>query len=81
MKPNSSRRVLQGFYDIQMVCSTFLTSKQKINAINSKGAVKQALIKALNDNVKFLESVTQFTSNHHNVKYRIETFIDILKSI
>ncbi len=81
MKPNSSRRVLQGFYDIQMVCSTFLSPRQKANAIPKKDAVKKALIKILDDDDEFLESVTQFTSNHHSVKYRIETFIDVLKSM
>jgi len=81
MKPNSSKRVLQGFYDIQMVCSSFLSAKQRVNAILKKETVKKTLIKILADDDKFLESVTQFTSNHHSVKYRIETFTDVLKSI
>jgi Protein of unknown function DUF262 len=81
MKPNSSKRVLQGFFDIQMVCSTFLSNKQRNNAIDKKDAVKKALISILKNDDKFSESVTQFTSNHNNVKYRIETFIDVLKKV
>lgn len=81
MKPNSSKRVLQGFYDIQMICSTFLSPRQRVNAIAKKEAVKKALISVLKQDEEFLESVTQFTSNHHSVKYRIETFIDVLKSV
>jgi len=81
MKPNSSKRVLQGFYDIQMVCSTFLTPKQRIIAIQKKDVVKKALVSLLKSDDEFIESVTQFTSNHRSVKYRIETFTNTLKNI
>lgn len=81
MKPDASKRVLQGFYDIEMVCSSFLTDSQYQNAIEKKVKVKQSLGSLLDNDQDFTESVTQFTSNHRNVKYRIETFIDVLKNV
>lgn len=81
LKPNSNSRVLQGFYDIQMVCSSMLSAKQKSILIGKKIQVKSALIKALKDDSDFSESVTQFTSNPTNVEYRISKFNEVLKSI
>lgn len=81
LKPNSNSRVLQGFYDIQMVCSSMLSARQKSILIGKKTQVKNALVKALKDDSDFSESVTQFTSNPTNVEYRISKFIEVLKSI
>lgn len=81
MKPDSSKRVLQGFYDIQMVCSSLLNDKEYENAIKNKKNVKQMLSELLKKDEIFLESVTQFTSNQKSVKYRIETFTNSLKNI
>jgi Protein of unknown function DUF262 len=80
-RPEGSRRVLQGFFDIQMVCSTFLTAIEKERLIQMKAKVKSALVKQLENDEDFYESVSQFTSNPTNVEYRISKFTDILKSL
>lgn len=81
MKPDASKRVLQGFYDIQMVCSSFLTENEYNNAIDKREMIKQELHNLLESDENFMESVTQFTSNQKNVKYRIETFTTVLRNI
>lgn len=81
IKPNSSKRVLQGFFDIEMVCSTFLSLSEKANVLKKKATVRAALVKKLRDDPAFQESVTQFTSNPENVRYRIHSFTEVLKSI
>lgn len=81
LKPNSNKRVLQGFYDIEMVCASMLSSKQKNRLISKKTEIKNTLTKALKEDEDFSESVTQFTSNPFNVEYRISKFSEILKAI
>lgn len=81
LKPNSNKRVLQGFYDIQMVCASMLSARQKNTLISKKTQIKSALIKNLKEDEAFAESVTQFTSNPTNVEYRISKFSEILKSV
>lgn len=81
MRPEGNRRVLQGFFDIQMVCSTLLTEPERANAITNKERVKEALIEILKTDEVFNDSVTQFTSNSGNVKYRIEKFAEILRGV
>jgi hypothetical protein len=81
MKPDSSKRILQGFYDVQMVCSSFLNKAQYDKAINKKANVKKALVDLLATDKVFEESITQFTSNTKSVKYRIEKFKEILINI
>lgn len=81
MKPDSSKRILQGFYDVQLVCSSFLTDNEYENAIQNRLEVKRKLINLLKNDNRFEESVSQFTSNTKNVKYRIETFTNTLKTI
>lgn len=78
---DKSTRVIQGMYDIQMVCPSMLTNAEYDNAINKPNAVTQALVDALNNNDEFLHAVTQFTSNPTNVQYRISAFLNILKSV
>jgi len=80
-KPQSSKRILQGIFDVQMVSSSLLSDKQRQNALNKKDKVKKLLIEHLENDENFAESITQFTSNHKNVKYRIETFTNLLKNI
>lgn len=81
LKPNSNKRVLQGFYDIEMVCASFLSARQKGQLILKKLQVRNALIKNLQEDEVFSQSVTQFTSNPFNVEYRINKFNEILKNI
>ncbi|EHK9000868.1 DUF262 domain-containing protein [Vibrio vulnificus] len=81
MKPSAQRKVLQGFFDIQMVCISMLNDAELANAIAKKVALKQALEVELETNETFLKSVSQFTSNSKAVAYRIERFLDILKGI
>ena len=81
MRPEGSKRVLQGFYDIQMVCSTLLSDNERTKAIAKKNKVKTVLIELLKTDEVFNESVTQFTSNPSNVKYRIEKFTEALRNI
>lgn len=80
-KPNGNTRVLQGYYDIQMVCSSLLTEAQRRKAIRHKNAVKAGLVELLDTDEEFYESVSQFTSNPRNVRYRISTFTDMLKGV
>jgi hypothetical protein len=79
--PRSSRRFLQGFYDVQMVCYSLLSATQQRKVMRNKAVVKKSLTDLLKEDEAFAESVTQFTSNPRNVKYRIGTFIDRLKEI
>lgn len=81
IKPDSSKRVLQGIYDIQMVCSILLSDQERLNALNKKDVVKSGLLNLLNLDDTFADSITQFTSNSKNMKYRIQTFTDFLRSI
>ena len=81
LKPGGSIRVLQGFFDIEMVCPALLTNEERTNAINKKKEVRKRLVNLLENDEAFYESVTQFTSNAKNVRYRIETFTEVLKNI
>ena len=81
MRPNGTTRVLQGFFDIQMVCSTLLSAKDRANALSKKTKVRNSLIYKLESDEGFSESLTQFTSNADNVKFRIESFCKILREI
>jgi len=80
-KPGGNSRVLQGFYDVQMVCSSLLTDAQRNRVIRKKADVQQSLVDLLDNDEEFAESVSQFTSNPRNVPYRIQTFTDVLKGI
>jgi hypothetical protein len=79
--PRSSRRLLQGFYDVQMVCYSLLSAAQRKKVVKNKLAVKKSLTDLLKTDDGFSESVTQFTSNPRNVEYRIGTFLERLKEI
>lgn len=81
MKPGGSKRVLQGFYDIQMVCSSLLSTTERTNALGKAQAVRNALVDELQKNEDFAESVTQFTSNPKNLHLRIEKFTQILRAV
>ena len=80
-KPDGTTRVLQGYYDIQMVCSAMLTNQERINALAKSTQVKQALIHKLENDEKFSKSLIEFTSNSKSVYYRINEFYNILKAI
>lgn len=81
LKPNASKKVLQGFYDIQMVCLSLLNEKELAHVIDNKNTVRNSLENEVNTNEKFAKSLTQFTSNSKNVEYRINTFLNLLKAI
>jgi hypothetical protein len=81
VRPDGNSRALQGFYDIQMVCSTFLSPQERANAMLKKQEVQNALRQKLKQDEAFYESTTQFTSNRANVFYRINEFTQILKAI
>lgn len=80
-KPGGNSRALQGFYDIQMVCSSLLTDAQRKKALRNKGKVVQSLVDLINTDQVFAESLSQFTSNTKSVAYRIGTFCDLLRNI
>lgn len=80
-KPKSTKRILQGFYDIQMVCLSMLNDIELETAIRRKDVIKKVLIDELENNKKFSDSITQFTSNAKNVAYRIEHFLNLLKAL
>jgi len=81
MKPNAPKRVLQGFYDMQMVCLSLLDDEQLGKVVAAKDVVKQLLVDELSNNASFEQAVTQFTSNTKFMALRIQTFLDILKGI
>jgi hypothetical protein len=81
MRPGGNTRVLQGFFDIHMVCSSLLTLQEQKNAIAKKEKVKRALSDMLTGNIDFSESLTQFTSNAENVKIRIAGFCKMLREV
>lgn len=78
---DTSQRVIQGMYDVQMVCSAFLNDNEYDSVINNASQVRDALINELSNNEQFLEAVTQFTSNPRNISYRISHFYNVLKGI
>ena len=80
-KPNSNKRVLQGFYDIEMVCLSLLEDDELQRVLDNKETIKSLLENEIENNELFSKAVTQFTSNPKNVLYRIETFLNILKSV
>lgn len=79
--PESSSRVLQGFYDVQMVCFSLLTSLQQKRVRDAPQGARTALAELLQEDSDFSDSVKQFTSNPRNVKYRIGTYLSRLKQI
>jgi hypothetical protein len=78
-KPGGNSRVLQGFFDVQMVCSALLTEQQRTSAIKKPEKVRRALELLVQNDPDFIESATQFTSNPKSIKYRIQTFRDAIK--
>jgi hypothetical protein len=80
-KPDGNKRVLQGFFDIQMVSCSLLNDKEYSNALKNPAAVRKALLELLENDETFIESISQFTSNQRSVRYRIETFRNILSDI
>jgi len=80
-KPGGNSRVLQGYYDVQMVCSSLLTDAERANALNKPAKVRDTLVDLLDNDEEFQESISQFTSNPRSVAYRIKTFVDALKAI
>jgi hypothetical protein len=79
--PLASRRVLQGFFDVQMVCFSLLSASEQRKAMANPGAVRRALTQLLKNDEEFYASVTQFTSNPKNVYYRIGTFMSRLTEV
>lgn len=80
-KPDGSKRVLQGFYDVQMICCSLLTSSEYHHALQNPNDVRQSLLNLLQNDPIFMESISQFTSNQKSVRYRIETFRNALRAI
>jgi hypothetical protein len=80
-KPDGSKRVLQGFYDVQMVCCSLLTNSEYHHALQHPNEVRLSLLNLLQDDAIFTESISQFTSNQKSVRYRIETFRNVLRAI
>lgn len=78
-KPGGTQRVLQGFFDIQMVCISLLSKSKLEGVIKAKSEVKNALRREIRVDDDFAHSLTQFTSNPRNVEYRIGRFLEILK--
>ncbi|EFH3715869.1 DUF262 domain-containing protein [Escherichia coli] len=76
-----SSRVIQGMYDVQMVCVSLLDTQEYNNAISKPRQVNDVLVNEMNVNEEFLTSITQFTSNAEHVRYRIEHFTNLLKGI
>jgi hypothetical protein len=81
LKPNASKKVLQGFFDIEMVCLSLLNNQELEHAIANRERVIELLNIELEENEDFKDSVTQFTSNPKNMSLRIGRFLEILKSI
>jgi hypothetical protein len=81
MKPGGNKRVLQGFFDIQMVCSSLIDQGLRANALRKPAAVRNGLIDLLQNDEFFSESVSQFTSNPTNVAYRIGVFTEFLSGV
>lgn len=79
--PLASRRVLQGFFDVQMVCFSLLSAAERRRAKAHPRLVQRGLIQLLKNDSEFYASVTQFTSNPKNVSNRIGTFLRLLKEI
>lgn len=80
-KPGGNSRVLQGYYDVQMVCSSLLTDAERDNAMRKPDKVREVLVSLLENDEDFQESISQFTSNPRSVEYRIRTFADALKAL
>jgi hypothetical protein len=81
LKPNGSKKVLQGFFDIQMVCLSLLSDLELNRLIAQPERVRQLLIDEMENNPDFIDSLTQFTSNAKNMRLRIGRFLEILRTI
>ncbi|TNI75899.1 hypothetical protein CF109_03460 [Aeromonas veronii] len=80
-RPNATKKILQGFYDVQMVCISLLSEDELRNAIENKDAVAQWLENEAVNNLEFNKSLTQFTSNSEAVRYRISHFLNMLRAL
>ena len=80
-RPGGNARVLQGFFDIHMVCFSLMNTDEKNNARKKSKQIKVALLAKLHSDVEFSHSLTQFTSNPQNVRLRIGTFCEVLREI
>jgi Protein of unknown function DUF262 len=80
-KPSGNTRALQGYFDVEMVCSSLLSDGEYDAAINNPEQVRQGLVDLLEHDNDFLDAVSQFTSNLKSVKYRISTFKEFLSTI
>lgn len=80
-KPDGSKRVLQGYFDVQMVCCSLLTISEYNNAMSKPDAVRDGLMNLLQHDENFVESISQFTSNQKSVRYRIQTFRNVLRGV
>lgn len=80
-KPGGNSRVLQGYYDVQMVCSSLLTDAERDNAMRKPKEVREVLVSLLENDENFQDSISQFTSNPRSVEYRIKTFAEALKAL
>ncbi|MBV4452533.1 MULTISPECIES: DUF262 domain-containing protein [Pseudomonas] len=80
-KPGGNSRVLQGYYDVQMVCSSLLTEAERDNAMRKPKEVREALVSLLENDENFQDSISQFTSNPRSVEYRIKNFAEALKAL
>lgn len=80
LKPGGSKRVLQGFFDVQMVCLGLLNDNDLEKVKLNPEVARDLLVNLVDSNKDFLEATTQFTSNPKNVFNRIDIFVRELKN-
>ena len=73
------RLMLQGFYDAQMVPLSFFLDQNFTD--DHMQLIKTGFYDLYSDDHLFHDSIRQFTSNPHRVRYRIEKMGDLIDSI
>jgi hypothetical protein len=78
IRPDGNHQIVQGFFDIQMVPLSLISTTSLSKLIQNKDKFKSSFLKKYNVDPEFNESIRQFTSNPKNVEYRIKTMLDII---
>jgi hypothetical protein len=79
-RPDGRNEIIQGIYDVQTVAlSYFLDQEDKI--IERRQLIIDRFVQLYHDDLDFQISMRQFTSNIKQVKYRINTMINLFQEI
>ncbi|MBO9564433.1 MAG: DUF262 domain-containing protein [Niastella sp.] len=75
------RQVIQGFFDVQMVPLSFIVERRINITEHHIVEIRRRFNELYRTNVRFQESIRQFTSNPDRVQFRIGTMLESLEEI